>query len=122
MKRILVGLFVVTVIVGLSSSGLGLLQAASPAQQATSAPQTWTPGTQVRISAGIPFVWLRKTPSSTASAVDTIRPGDVLVVVTASAPSAWDGTQWWWNVNRPGTAAYGWVEQDRVEPVPANMT
>lgn len=87
----------------------------------SSTAQAWTAGTQLHILASIPFVWVRAAPSSSAPVVETIHPSDTLVV-TGTSPSAWDGTQWWWNVNRPGTSAYGWVEENRVTPAPISAT
>src|SRR5437763_16768908 len=93
MKRLLIGLFVVTLALVWGVSGLNPLQAASPAQQVTPTPQNWTPGTLVRVKASVPFVWLRVTPSVVSAVMATVQSNDYLVI--AGASPSWDGTHWW---------------------------
>ncbi len=64
--------------------------------------------------AGLPFVWLRTDPFSSAKVVATIRPGDTFTV-SVEMPPVHDGTQWWWYVSTRTVAGY--VEQNSIVPV-----
>lgn len=78
-------------------------------------------GLELRISAIVPYAWLRVAPDSTAGVLTTVYPGrEASVVVQRTSDYCgeywWDGYQWWWYVARldaPHLA--GWVEQASLE-------
>jgi hypothetical protein len=78
---------------------------------------TWSAGSQLRVIQAVPFAWLRTGPSSAGQPFDTLSPGTLLIVVSASPQ--WDGVQWWWQVRRTNGSIYGYVEQDSLEFVSA---
>jgi hypothetical protein len=67
---------------------------------------------QVQIRSGVPFVWLRKEPSSSAQVVGTVVYSVGATLKVAEWPSRWDGYQNWWLVTPlPNSQVAGWVEQ-----------
>lgn len=71
----------------------------------------WANGTIVQIRTGVPFVWVRSTPSSAGSVRDTIQPGSLMQITGAAR---WDGTQWWWPIRLAFASTTGWVEQNSL--------
>lgn len=70
------------------------------------------------LKSGIPFAWLRFSPSSTASYSITMLPGHT-VQSNAPATLSWDGVQWWiyiWPNSIPNVHGYYWVELSSIEP------
>ncbi len=82
----------------------------------------WHVNDSLRISDGIPFVWLRITPSSWGLPVFTALPGTHTLVVMDNTPG-FDGVQYWWYV---GVSDHlnirGWVEQQSLQPVGQTST
>src|SRR5579864_4176072 len=82
---------------------------------------------QLLIRPGIPFVWLRATPSSSGQIRRTIWPSSGPVLQVVSYPPSWDGYQSWYFVAPIGNASVnGWVEQaslvnagQGIRPTPA---
>lgn len=76
----------------------------------------WRLPARARAAAGIPFIWLRRFPSSDETFLVTILPGQNFTVVGEPATPAWDGVQWWWDVEfKSGGQSYmGWVEQKSI--------
>jgi hypothetical protein len=75
-------------------------------------PSDWRIGDIVRVRYGIPFSWLRYTPSSTAGVVFTAYPGQQLIILQGRL---FDGTQNWLNVAIPNWSIQGWVEESSLE-------
>jgi hypothetical protein len=73
----------------------------------------FTSGQYVRIVDGVPFVWLRASPSSHAAVLATALPRRTGFSVTRAldAQASFDGYQWWWNVQMYPSGGQGWVEQ-----------
>lgn len=76
-------------------------------------------GQQLAIRAGLPFVWLRKSPSSSAEIVGTLSYSTVPSMVVLQNISTFDGYQNWWLVSPLSNLSLkGWVEQDSlVDPI-----
>ncbi|HVO44071.1 MAG TPA: SH3 domain-containing protein [Aggregatilineales bacterium] len=91
---------------------------ATPGTPANQQEADWTVGTSLKLKAGVPFVWVRSAPLSTAAVLDTLLPSDA-VAVTGSANS--DGVQWWWQVQGPHGVG-GWAEQQSLLPAASNVT
>jgi hypothetical protein len=75
------------------------------------------------VKPGIPFVWLRRDPSSGGAIVETIPAnGQVRAVSGQNAGQTFDGAQWWGYV--AGGRAEGWVELNSLQlaPNPATAT
>ena len=69
-------------------------------------------GDQLRIGSGVPFVWLRATPSSYGQIRSTVWSSSGAVLQVVSYPPSWDGYQSWYFVARTGNLLVnGWVEQ-----------
>lgn len=71
-------------------------------------------GTAVTLSNGLPFVWLRSSPSSGAPVRVVVYQHAQLNIRDATPVS--DGTQLWSLVNYPLLNLYGWVEQKSLVP------
>lgn len=70
------------------------------------------------LKSGVPFAWLRFSPSSVAGYSITLHPGET-VQSNAPATLSWDGVQWWiyvWPNSTPNVHGYYWVELNSVEP------
>ncbi len=76
-------------------------------------------GQELAIRSGVPFVWLRKAPSSSGAIVGTIAFSTLPTVTVAQFPSTYDGYQNWWLVAPLSNPSLkGWVEQDSlVDPI-----
>ena len=74
------------------------------------------PNQPLRLAAGIPFVWIRNAPSSTAAVLTTVYPSTAATMIllpdeNQNASISWDGYQWWWEVELyPAGGSRGWVE------------
>lgn len=86
---------------------------ASTTAMAQSGAANWPMGTELVVHPGVPFVWIRNTPSSNGAVRLTIFPR--WPVKTASAQPVWDGVQWWWFITtrtlNDARTVTGWVEQ-----------
>jgi hypothetical protein len=90
---------------------------ATPTTASVTMQGTSTNRQAARAKAGIPFIWVRETPSSGAGILSTIFPGQTFTVT--GTPSEWDGAQWWWQVqvNTANGSVTGWVEQTSIQPI-----
>jgi hypothetical protein len=78
----------------------------------------------VQIGEGIPFIWIRSSPSSTANVLqklDFFRPknsSQCLTIATIGPVVRWDGRQWWRelipSVTSTITVKTGWVEENSL--------
>jgi len=69
-------------------------------------------GDHLLIRPGVPFVWLRATPSSAGHISSTVWPSSGPVLEVVSSPPSWDGFQSWYFVAPIGNSLVnGWVEQ-----------
>ncbi len=67
------------------------------------------------IRAGVPFVWLRKDPSSSAAVVGTMNYSGKTNLAINRWPSRFDGYQNWWLVSSTSNKSLvGWVEQSSL--------
>jgi hypothetical protein len=75
------------------------------------------------LKTGIPFAWLRSSPSSIASPSLTMTPAQT-VQIQPPGTLAWDGSQWWVYVGPNFGNAIGlfWVELNSIEPRCATPT
>lgn len=65
-----------------------------------------------RVTPGLPFVWLRAEPSSTAAVRATVWPSTGASLVTVGGSAHWDGYQWWYEMaTYPDGRGRGWVER-----------
>jgi hypothetical protein len=80
----------------------------------------WTNGTAVTITTGVPFIWIRTSPSS-AAPVRVVAYRNALLTIRDANPVS-DGTQLWWLVNYPLLNLYGWVEQRSLVTTVNNPT
>lgn len=71
----------------------------------------WTTPMNGQVVPGVPFLWIRSTPSSVGQVVSTIPANGYLLIL--GAPQ-FDGVQWWWFVQDRFGAGY--VEQSRIMP------
>jgi len=71
----------------------------------------WTTPLNGQVVPGVPFLWVRSTPSSVGQVVATIPGNGTLMIL--GAPQ-FDGVQWWWFVQYGFSAGY--VEQTRIMP------
>jgi hypothetical protein len=84
--------------------------AARRADTPTPVHKDWTG--KFSIAQTVPFIWLRTSPSSTASVISTLYAPTVFIAsVNPSGESQiFDGVQWWGFVSLPMTVTFGWVE------------
>ncbi|MBI1280208.1 MAG: hypothetical protein GC179_18930 [Anaerolineaceae bacterium] len=87
--------------------------------------------TSAQIREGIPFVWLRNQPNSSAKTLQTIdfvRPtnqSQCLKIAQTGENRVWDGVQWWRLIRVTNTTTYGWVEETSLTactPTSSNPT
>ncbi|MFO7322475.1 MAG: hypothetical protein DIU68_012145 [Chloroflexota bacterium] len=75
-------------------------------------PPTWQIGDVVRLRAGVPFAWLRYTPSSTSPWGYTVQPGREMIIQQGPVH---DGVQNWMRVAVAGIGVTGWVEEGSLQ-------
>ncbi len=78
----------------------------------------------VKIREGVPFIWIRISPSSNAAIVQTVKfsvpidSSQCLTLGTAGPISRWDGQQWWRvlipSVGGRSNIKAGWVEENSL--------
>lgn len=74
-----------------------------------------------RVTTGVPFVWLRAEPSSTAGVRATVWPSASASLVTVGGSAHWDGFQWWYEMaTYPDWRVRGWVERVSLTQVVLN--
>lgn len=82
------------------------------ASTGTLSPDRWKVSDVVRVRRQVPFVWLRPSPASGAGILATVRsPGQLWL----SEARQFDGVQYWWRVQIPGSTVVGWVEEQSLE-------
>ncbi len=97
---------------------LGWVEQSSLRDAAIPAPPTditqvanWVTPMNGQVVPGVPFLWVRATPSSVGLVVATVPANGPLLIL--GAPQ-FDGVQWWWFVQYLYWAGY--VEQTRIMP------
>jgi len=97
--------------------GIFIIAAANMPKRARADSPTELPCCNFVLRAGVPFAWLRSSPSSYSMALTTIYPGNVFVAenTTNKVLQTWDGTQWWGYFHIPNTNFYGWIEIQSVQ-------
>ena len=78
----------------------------------------------VQIRKGVPLIWIRSSPSPTASIVQTVKfsvpleSSQCLTLGTAGPVSRWDGQQWWRaiiaSIAAKSDTKAGWVEENSL--------
>jgi hypothetical protein len=83
----------------------------------TPAKANWSTNFAGGIRAGVPFVWVRNAPNSSAGVLFTLLPGDPFIVLVDPQP-IYDGRQWWWTITSPVPTSpkNGYVEQASIVP------
>lgn len=73
----------------------------------------WSVPVNGHVKPGIPFLWMRSQPDSSAATLFTI---PVNGAITIAGSPAFDGVQWWWRVDyaSPQGVKQGYVEQQLI--------
>lgn len=108
--RFLIACLILLLSLSVASAAL----AAPPAQTATPGPPVGLPPYwygEYTVRSTVPFVWIRRNPSSSSDVLDTVGRGDRVRGIPLEGSEGnmvWDGAQWWAYVSGPRVK--GWVE------------